>query len=192
METCRKGIRPGGRSARVQAAVHAAVRELLAERERAEISVPLVAARAGVTPSTIYRRWGDLQDLLADVALEQMRPETDPADTGSLRADLLAWLDQFREEMSSAPGTAMIRDVLSTYDGPDPAHQCCAISQQQIAVIFARAAARGEKAPALDLATDLCLAPIMYRILFAGGVMDTEYVGQLVDRLLEAAAVHRG
>ena len=68
--------RPGGRSARVQAAVHQATIELMALHGRAVLTVPLIAARAGVTPSTIYRRWGDLADLLADVAVERMRPGT--------------------------------------------------------------------------------------------------------------------
>lgn len=38
--------RPGGRSARVQESVHAAVRELVGERGREALTVPLVAARA--------------------------------------------------------------------------------------------------------------------------------------------------
>ncbi|WP_030557911.1 TetR/AcrR family transcriptional regulator, partial [Streptomyces exfoliatus] len=79
--------RPGGRSARVQESVHAAVRELVAELGREALTVPQVAARAGVTPSTIYRRWGDLQELLSDVAVEHLRPEALPADLGSLRED---------------------------------------------------------------------------------------------------------
>ena len=66
--------RTGGRSARVQESIHAAVRALLEERDRADLTVPQIAARAGVTPSTIYRRWGDLSALLADVALERMLP----------------------------------------------------------------------------------------------------------------------
>ena len=65
----KENVRPGGRSARVQASVHAAVRALLAEMSRPEITVPLIAARAGVTPSTIYRRWGDLQELLGPLFL---------------------------------------------------------------------------------------------------------------------------
>jgi len=71
--------RPGGRSARVQAAVHAATTALIAEQGRGELTVPLIAARAGVTPSTIYRRWGDLAELLADVAVERLRPDGEPA-----------------------------------------------------------------------------------------------------------------
>src|ERR1700754_3414092 len=88
--------RPGGRSARVQAAVHQATTELLAEHGRAALTVPLIAARAGVTPSTIYRRWGELADLLADVAVEHLRPDGDPADTGSVAGDLAAWVEQYR------------------------------------------------------------------------------------------------
>ncbi|WP_051357271.1 TetR/AcrR family transcriptional regulator [Azorhizobium doebereinerae] len=178
------GLRPGGRSARVQATVHAAVRDLLAMHDRSELSVPQVAARAGVTPSTIYRRWGDLQELLADVALERLKPETDPIDTGSLRSDLELWLEQYREEMSSAPGAALIHDVLASIDRPLGAAQCCTFSKQQFAVMTARAAARGEAVPDLDTIVDVCLAPIVYRILFGDTVPGAGYVEGLVARLL--------
>ena len=67
-------VRIGGRSARIQSAVHDAVRELGALTTRNQITVPQIAAEAGVTPSTIYRRWGDLQTLLADVAVARLRP----------------------------------------------------------------------------------------------------------------------
>src|SRR4051795_8551720 len=70
--------RPGGRSARVQESVHAAVRDLVGEVGRDALTVPMVATRAGVTPSTIYRRWGDLQELLSDVAVERLRPDAPP------------------------------------------------------------------------------------------------------------------
>ncbi|MET1067347.1 MAG: helix-turn-helix domain-containing protein, partial [Pseudomonas prosekii] len=80
----KEGLRPGGRSARVQESIHSAVRDLLEEQDRSTVTVPQIAARAGVTPSTIYRRWGDLSTLLADVALARLQPETEPADTGSL------------------------------------------------------------------------------------------------------------
>src|ERR1700731_5243443 len=89
----RASPRPGGRSAGVQKAGHRAVRELHADGGEGELTVPAVAARAGVTPSTIYRRWGTLSQLLSDVALEKLRPETAPVDTGSLKGDLTLWLD---------------------------------------------------------------------------------------------------
>ena len=90
----KEGLRPGGRSARVQESIHSAVRDLLQTQDRATLTVPQIAARAGVTPSTIYRRWGDLAALLADVAIARMRPDSEPANTGSLRGDLRAWAEQ--------------------------------------------------------------------------------------------------
>ena len=104
--------RTGGRSARVQESIHTAVRALLDERDRADLTVPQIAARAGVTPSTIYRRWGDLSALLADVALERMLP-SEPQDTGTLAGDLHAWAEQYLDEMSSELGRTLIRDVVS-------------------------------------------------------------------------------
>lgn len=159
--------RPGGRSARVQAAVHQATRELLDQRGRAALTVPLIAARAGVTPSTVYRRWGDLNELLADVALEQLRPDTPPADTGSVEGDLRAWAEQYFEEMSSV-GMAMMQDVLSARMGTEalPGCPCAEITAGQIAVIVERGMARGEAVPEVEAVMDGVVAPIVYRLLF--------------------------
>src|SRR5471032_885584 len=154
MTTINRAIpRPGGRSARVQAAVHQATTELMALHGRAALTVPLIAARAGVTPSTIYRRWGELADLLADVAVERMRPDGDPADTGSVAGDLQAWVEQYRDEMSSDVGLGMMVDVLSAKGGsgtvgrqPVPS-QCVEFTMAQIETIVARGIARGEAVP---------------------------------------------
>src|ERR1700736_5224729 len=91
----RSSPRPGGRSARVQQAVHRAVRELQADGGEGELTVPAVAARAGVTPSTIYRRWGTLSQLLSDVALKKLRPESAPVVEVSLKGDLALWLEHY-------------------------------------------------------------------------------------------------
>ncbi|MFF9623920.1 TetR/AcrR family transcriptional regulator [Streptomyces griseosporeus] len=181
-------VRPGGRSARVQQSVHSAVRELTAEAGREALTVPLIAARAGVTPSTIYRRWGDLQELLSDVAVERLRPETPPDDLGTLAADLAAWAEQFLEEMSSPPGRAYIRDAL--LGDPDGANagQCSAYAAEQIDVILGRAAARGEPAPSVETVLDRVVAPVMYRILLRPGPLDAAYARGLVDGLLGGAS----
>ena len=161
----KENLRPGGRSARVQASVHRAVKLLLSRVERAEVTIPLIATEAGVTPSTIYRRWGGLQELLADVAVERLQPDMSPIDTGNAGGDLLAWAEQYAEEMSSAPCREMIRDVLAAQSG-DNACRCCAYTTQQIEVIAERAKNRGEVFPQTAQVLDLVVAPIMYRILF--------------------------
>ena len=92
-------IRQGGRSARIQAEVHKTVNQLLKTTDRAVITVPMIAEQAGVTPSTIYRRWGDLSQLLADVAVARLRPIAEPEDTGEMIGDLTAFIVQYAEEM---------------------------------------------------------------------------------------------
>jgi AcrR family transcriptional regulator len=185
--------RPGGRSARVQGAVHLATIELLALHGRAALTVPLVAARAGVTPSTIYRRWGDLADLLADVAVERMRPEGDPADTGSIASDLQAWVEQYRDEMSSDVGLGMMLDVLSSRNGtptegrlPVPC-QCAAFTAAQIRTIVERGRERGEAVPEVDTVMDTVVSPIIYRSLFGAQPSTPAHAQALVSACMKTA-----
>lgn len=64
-------VRIAGRFRRVKprATARAFVLGLLSgvERDAAQLTIPAVAERAGVNPTTIYRRWGTLQALLAEV-----------------------------------------------------------------------------------------------------------------------------
>jgi AcrR family transcriptional regulator len=183
----KENLRPGGRSARVQASVHKAVRTLLKSMDRAEVTIPLIAAEAGVTPSTIYRRWGALQELLADVAVERLRPDMQPVDTGSGRDDLEAWSDQYAEEMSSGIGREMIRDVLAAQDNAN-ACMCYAFTRQQIELIGERAQSRGEHFPPVDAVIDRVVAPIIYRILF-GDEPTADYVRDLVAGVMRGESV---
>ncbi|MFG2226689.1 TetR/AcrR family transcriptional regulator [Streptomyces sp. NPDC048644] len=176
----RAAARPGGRSARVQQAVHTAVRDLQAEDGGADLTVPQIAGRAGVTPSTIYRRWGSLQELLSDVAVERLRPEAPPADLGSLRADLEHWAADFLEEMSSPPGRSYIRAALAGDPDGGNAGQCSAYAVEQVEIIIGRAAGRGEHVPDSEIVMDHVVAPMMYRILFRPGLLDAQYARELV------------
>ncbi|MEV7360239.1 MULTISPECIES: TetR/AcrR family transcriptional regulator [unclassified Kitasatospora] len=178
-------VRPGGRSARVQASVHTAVRELLAEVGRDALTVPLVAQRAGVTPSTVYRRWGDLQELLSDVAVERLRPDTAPEDLGDLRSDLTAWAEQFLDEMASPSGRAYIRDALLGDPDGGNAGQCSDYAAEQVGAVLSRAGGRGEDTPGVEAVMDGVVAPLMYRILFRPAGLDPAYARRLVAELLD-------
>ena len=171
----KEGLRPGGRSARVQESIHSAVRALLEEQDRASVTVPQIAARAGVTPSTIYRRWGDLSVLLADVALARMRPDGEPANTGSLRGDVRAWAEQYLDEMSSEPGRNMMRDVQSS---ATPGY-CVAIIGGQLQTILDRYPEQPK--PSVDRLINMVVAPTVFRILFAAQVLEVEELHRLID-----------
>ncbi|MFH8441998.1 TetR/AcrR family transcriptional regulator [Streptomyces sp. NPDC018026] len=180
----RQMVRPGGRSARVQAAVHTAVRELASEVGRDALTVPLVARRAGVTPSTVYRRWGDLQELLSDVAVERLRPDTAPEDHGGLGSDLTAWAEQFLDEMASPTGRAYIRDALLGDPDGGNAGRCSAYAADQLGVVLTRAAGRGDDVPDVETVMDRVVAPLMYRILFRPDGLNAAYARRLVAEVL--------
>ncbi|KFB09314.1 Bacterial regulatory protein, tetR family [Nitratireductor basaltis] len=176
--------RPGGRSARIQAAIFKAVEELRQAPDGPDMTVPAIAARAGVTPSTIYRRWGSLNELLAQVAAKNLRPDAPPEATGDWRKDLEIWLHQFVEEMSSEPGRAMLREVLGG-EREENAGQCSAYTRQQLDAILDRAG-DGSQAPTTDKLLDGVIAPVMYRILFTSAAPDHDYACALLQRTLEA------
>ncbi|MCO6049320.1 TetR/AcrR family transcriptional regulator [Mesorhizobium sp. RP14(2022)] len=168
-------IRPGGRSERIQKAVHEAVRALQAEN--AEITVALIADRAAVTPSTIYRRWGSLAELLGDVATQHMRPDAQPVSTGSLEGDLLVWLDQFVDEISTGVGRAMIRERV---ENVALARIAAGYAFANLETLVWRAVERGEPAPDPDRLMDLLVAPVIYRLVFVGQVIEKGYQKELV------------
>src|SRR3954451_5268102 len=86
-EPAEKG-RPGGRTARVRAAVLAAVEAELAERGYDGLSIDGVAARSGVHRTTVYRRWRTVDGLLVDLLATAADDAWAPTDTGSLEGDL--------------------------------------------------------------------------------------------------------
>ena len=176
-------VRQGGRSARIQKEVHAATRALLEQMDRAALTVPMIADRAGVTPSTIYRRWGDLGQLLADVAVERLRPISDPDNTGSTAGDLEAFILQYAEEMSSKVGRALLRDVLAESETDAAAVKCCQFTYQHLEAIAARSAARGEIPIDVPDTVDAVVTPIVYHILFRDRDVTPDYCRSLLARL---------
>ena len=178
----RENPRPGGRSARVQAAVHQSVRDMLARMDRADITIPLIAQHANVTPSTIYRRWGDLQELLADVAAARLQPEGEPARVSSAGDDLEAWVEQYADEMASGVGRQMLRDILAATDSAN-AEKCGTYTRYQLSVFIARAEKDREPFPTLEELMDHVISPIIYRILF-DQMPAPNYVRDLIAKVM--------
>src|SRR4051812_3992191 len=92
--------RPGGRSSRVLSAIYASVGELVGEGAE-KITFPIIAERAGVNPTTLYRRWSDVNELLEEVAVAALTREGEAVpDTGSLEGDLTAWADAIVDDIT--------------------------------------------------------------------------------------------
>lgn len=162
--------RPGGRSARVRAAVHRAVTELVAERGYGNFTVAEVAARAGVADTSIYRRWGNLEALAMEVTVDRLTTESAIPDTGTLDGDLRAYAANAARDVSGPNGLALLRTILALIDtgaaGEETRDRFLADRVDQIQRMLDRAAARGEAAPEVLEVVDMILAPMYTRTLF--------------------------
>ncbi|MEU7205171.1 TetR/AcrR family transcriptional regulator C-terminal ligand-binding domain-containing protein [Streptomyces sp. NPDC045470] len=177
------GSRPGGRSARVRAAVHRAVRELLADESTDPLTIPVVAARAGVHATTVYRRWGSVGDLLADVATSRFSGDLVVPDTGSLRGDLERYASDLAKDLGDPDTLALVRATVGAAGGQG-ARACSGERGQALEAVLDRERARGNQPPSLESATDAVLAPLYYRAVFTGQPPTPEWARSLVSRLL--------
>jgi AcrR family transcriptional regulator len=179
--------RPGGRSARVRAAVFAATQELLQQRGAHGFSLVDVAERAGVAPSSLYRRWGGVEALIMDVGMDGLMQEYPLPDTGSLHGDLEGWADNIVRSLRDPVAATFFRMLVSTAGakGEAAAHRTKAIRRRRadLAKLVERARRRGERAPDAALLVDVILAPLYTRALF-GERLEAGHAQRLVARLM--------
>jgi AcrR family transcriptional regulator len=180
--------RPGGRSARVSAAVHQAVTDLVGERGYGNFTVGDVAARAGVADSSIYRRWGGMEKLLADVLLTYLNTQSPMPDTGSLAGDLRALAANTAREITGPDGLALLRLIVALTGNGQQGLQArdglLAERFRQMQTVLDRARERGENPPDALGVVDHVMAPMYMRVLFGADPLTPDYVNGLVDRLL--------
>ena len=183
--------RPGGRSRRVRAAAIAATLAELAERGYAALSLERIARRAGVNPTSLYRRWGNRERLVLEAMLEQVAEHVAVPDTGSLRDDLLQ-LARIAATNSARPEVAaMARAVVA--QAPHDAELAAANQAfwaERLAldgVIVERAIARGEVEPATDptQAIEAVIGPIHLRLLLTGRPVDDTFLERTVDTVID-------
>ncbi len=171
-------IRPGGRSERIQKAVHAAVNALKAENPDKEITIAQIAERANLPPSTIYRRWGNLTDLLAAVAEERLLADPVIPDTGTFKSDLSMWLEQFVDDISSGPGMVLLEERVANVV---LARRTAGYAYANLDALCRRAKARGEPAPTPDWLMNLVVAPVIYRLFFIRQTLSKPFQAKLVE-----------
>jgi AcrR family transcriptional regulator len=175
--------RPGGRSARVRAAVHRAVEDLLAEGPSEDVTIPLVAARAGVHPTTVYRRWRSLAELLGDVAGSRFSGDIVVPDTGTLRGDLERWASDVATDLTDPDVLALMRAAIGT-GGHDGASACICDRHAQLTAMLERERSRGGDTPELERVADRLLGPLYYRAIFVGVPGSPDWARELVGAVL--------
>ncbi|MGI5451066.1 TetR/AcrR family transcriptional regulator [Streptomyces sp. CA-243310] len=179
----------------VRSAVHQAVIDLLSDPQGADLTIPAVAQRAGVNHTSVYRRWGSREALLADVVVTRLERDWPLADTGSLRGDLTAWVEAGVASIRTPEGRLLIRAVALSMPGNATAQGERAEQFERrigaIERIRDRAAARGEAPPPLDEILDQLVAPLYLRAIFGIDPPASGYPELLVSRLLGSAVTPR-
>ncbi|CAG6390752.1 TetR/AcrR family transcriptional regulator [Streptomyces cocklensis] len=169
--------RPGGRTARTRAAVFDAATAELADHGFAGTGIEKVAARAGVSASTVYRRWGTLQRLVHDLVQELTVELREPA-TGTLEGDLAvvgeAILHLQRDPVHRSWMDAMV--AAAVHDPETRAMLATVIGSriERAAAAVTAAVDRGEAPADTDAheAIRMVAAPFYYRMYISGDPLD--------------------
>ena len=186
MSTQSVARRTGGRSARVLDAIYTAVGQLMAEGKPDRITIPMVAERAGVNPTSIYRRWSHIDGLLEEVAVAVLTRDGDQLpDTGTIVGDLGAWARLVADDIARPQRTRYLKALASARDDTVDC-QCWADRRGQAAIMLGRARDRGEATPTEDQVVDHIIAPLYHHAVF-GLQVDQAYADRLVADVLAMA-----
>ncbi len=181
--------RPGGRSARIRAAVLEATMNVLQERGYEATSIAEIAKLAGVHETSVYRRWGTRETLMVEAVLARTEEVVQIPDTGELRSDLILFLQRLRVFFLSPLGAAITQLLASTRNDPQMTTARQAYWKKRFLLvkgIFERAMQRGEIAMSLDpqFLIEVFAGPFYVRLFLTGDPLHPELPEQIVDLVL--------
>jgi AcrR family transcriptional regulator len=178
------------RSPAVDQALIRATLAILEEEGYARLSMAGVAKRAGVSGTTLYRRWSSKEELVG-ASLVSLRRTSECPDTGTLAGDLAEVLRHSVESLGGEPGKVLRGLVGEIFKSPELA----ALARNRlgdpggeiIGTILARATARGE-VPPLDpaLARNLIAGPVFHQFLMDRAPLTAAMVDDLVPMIVAA------
>lgn len=182
------------RSAEADEAIVDATVALLSEEGFDRLSMDGVAARAGVGKATIYRRWPSKEALVIEAVARRTDPFPDDA-TGPVRDRLVAILEGMLAASRTGAGRLLRCMVGASVSNPPLAEhyraQILEPRRARIAELVREGVANGELRPDLDVdvAVDVVVGALLYRIVFAGpDSLDERDPARLIDVALAGLA----
>jgi len=185
--------RPGGRTARTQIAVFEAALAELVEHGFDGLNVEGVALRAGVHKTTVYRRWGNKGELVAEALRDAADSSLTIPATGDVADDVRAICHAVLDTMRSPAGVAAVRALAS---GGDATSEIVAFigdffddRVRQVGPVVARAVDRGQLPAGTDpgLLFRHAAAPMYYRTLIMRERLTTADADLAADAAVAAA-----
>lgn len=176
--------RPGGRTQRHTQAIFDSTLGLLAANGYAALTFNEIADAAGVSRSTLYRRWPTRAELVLDAIFASLEQRIVPPDTGTFSGDLRATLRQIGEYLDTPLGAAVlvasIEIEISTAAGPPTARWETRLAD--LDPMFDRAIARGEVPADFDSQASFALASgsIYFRRIFMSQAIDEQWLDRVM------------
>lgn len=176
----------------VDHAIRQATVELVEERGYRGVSMEGIAARSGVSKQAVYRRYASKGEVILDALAAYAKVSLPTPDTGDLREDLIALLEETFAAQRGVNG--VLNRALAVEALQDEAFAALLtdrlIGHRRAAVhdILGRALARGEIThPDPGLLVDLVFGPMWYALLFDVTKLTDEYAAALADAVVAAA-----
>jgi AcrR family transcriptional regulator len=177
-------------------AIEKAAIELLREVGYEHLSIESVALRAHVSKATIYRRWKNKAEVIADAIHHYAFCKAPTVDTGSLRGDLIEIIGEKVKAMKSEDGQ-LIAGMLTIARADKDLATLITQSLTDYATaayggIFDRAVTRGEipKDAKREYILLLVQSVISFRILMSHQSVNRKFIENFVDDVLVPVLNH--
>jgi AcrR family transcriptional regulator len=166
--------------------------DLLAEVGYEGLRFDAVAARARASKATLYRHWPGKAQLVADAVRVCQASGFDCPDTGSLRGDIVMFMQAMATSMKSEDGPVLAGLVMAMSNDPEFAAEMRGLQNAKLhmsAVIHARAVQRGEISAGSDpnLIEEIAPALMFMQFFVRGKPLDEQFIAHLVDDILMPA-----
>ena len=181
------------RDPQVDQAIIAAAVELLGDGGVEAMSVEAVAARAGVSRASVYRRYANRVDLMeaAFHAASVQKPE--PPDTGSVRTDLVQLVLILKSVLLDSESGGMLPAMLSAArENPEvreALERFTSARRSPTIEVIRRGIDRGEIRDDVEpeLLADMLVGAVIYRLFMRNGTIGQRRAEELVDLVLGGA-----
>ncbi|HET6480130.1 MAG TPA: TetR/AcrR family transcriptional regulator [Actinoplanes sp.] len=170
----------------ITVAIRDAVMKELAEVGYGRLSIEAVARRAGVGKTAIYRRWSNKLEMVLEIVSDVAGRSVPLPDTGSFAGDLQLIMMIVSKALQHRIASQIIPDLMAeAARNPQIAETLQkALRTHQQAVgekLVGQAVARGELPSGTDpdLAVDLILGPLYWRLAVSRTKPDADYLDKL-------------
>ncbi|MEU9574363.1 TetR/AcrR family transcriptional regulator [Streptomyces massasporeus] len=186
-------VRPGGRTARVREAVLRAAEDALTEQGFSGLDLADIARRADVGKTTVYRRWGTVAALVADLLQDMAEQSAPRTETGSLLGDLTANALLVQRTLTDPRQGPLFKALIAAATGDARTaaalHRFYDIRVREWAPCVRQAVDRGEVPRGTDAheVVRAVSAPLYYHLLISGDRLDETAAARAAEAAVTAA-----